>query len=120
MRAVLVTTAIAILLPTAIEAQPLPSGAAVEIPAYNVDAICATDSDPRGRAYCLRLEQDSYDTLKQLWPQASDAARRYAIKGAAGAQKSRAFYQILAQYLQIAMRNEQMQRDAASTPKFIR
>jgi hypothetical protein len=90
------------------------------IPAYDVDAICAKEADPQARAYCLRLEQASYDTLKMLWPVASDESRRYAIKGAEGAMASRAYYQIMQQYLEGAMRNEQIARDAASPPKFVR
>lgn len=90
------------------------------IPQYDVDAVCATDQDPRGRAFCLRLEQNSYDTLRLLWPQASDAAKRYALKGAAGKTNSRAYYQILVQYLEISMRNDVMVRDVASPPKFVR
>ncbi|WP_286963840.1 hypothetical protein [Methylobacterium sp.] len=100
-------------------AQPVATGG-IEIPQYDVDAVCATDQDPRGRAFCLRLEQNSYDTLKLLWPQASDAAKRYALKGAAGKTSSKAYYQILEQYLEVSMRNDEMVRDVASPPKFVR
>lgn len=116
MRAILALLAIGLCAP------PLAQSAAtggIPIPQYDVDAVCATDHDPRGRAFCLRLEQSSYDTLKLLWPEASDAAKRYALKGAEGKTGSRAYYQILEQYLAVSMRNDVMARDAASPPKFV-
>jgi hypothetical protein len=117
MRLPIILTALA--LPIAAAAQQSPfSGPS--IPDFDVDRACAPYRQPQTIRICVEQEQDAYDQLKRIWPSTSVSARESAIKGAAKSLTSNAYYQVLRDYLTVALRREEAQRPPPPPPQFRR
>ena len=90
------------------------------LPVVDVDRACVSADGPTARLYCVEGEQGAYDRLKRVWSAASATAREKALQNSASALKSRAYYQVLAQLLDTALRVEEMQRPAPPVTRFQR
>ncbi|MHC2108612.1 energy transducer TonB family protein [Methylobacterium sp. CM6246] len=90
-----------------------------DIPKFDVDRECASYIQPDHIRLCVDLEQMAYNNLKTVWNSSSVSARNSAIKSASDAMNSKAYYQVLYEYVLLEIRLEE-QRHPKAPPQFRR